>query len=122
MRMAALIAIIALAGSAIAAPSFLSQGDIGKISAAVHAVTSEPIISIDSMYVSKPVAGSIPRDMFTTDIIAPGKTQMRRIITYERTDRVSVRTGSLTSFKGRGYEVRKAGDRWRIVGKSVWMR
>lgn len=86
----------------------ISKADVRRISDVISAVTREPIISIDPVYT-------------LTDLSKEGKLQSKRVITYELTDQVSVRTGSDENLTGRIYELRLTRQGWKIVFKSTWI-
>jgi hypothetical protein len=125
MRAGAALLVVCFATGASAGPlinAHVSQTDVVQISAAVHALSHEPILSIYPVYESKPSRHSTPRKSFTTDIKGPGQTQIRQIVTYERTDRVAVTTGSRRDFKGDSYVVERVGNGWKILAKGAWIR
>jgi len=102
-------------------PSQVSERDFTEIIAAVRAVTSEPILAIDTVTVSKPVTEAIARKATTVDILGPGRTRMREIVVYDRTDQVGVSTGDYRNLKGDSYLVVKRGATWKVEKKSFWI-
>ena len=50
-----------------------------------------------------------------------GKVKLAPIVQYERTDKVSVQTGSDANLTGSSYAVQKVDGKWKIVGKSLWI-
>ena len=119
MRTATLFLIASIAQSAFAAPritAHVSDRDVAQISAVVHAATRETILSIDPIYESKPVTGSIPRKTSTLDILGPGQTRMRDIVIYERTDLVGVRTSDGKHLP-MSYRIQKLPQGWKIIYK-----
>jgi hypothetical protein len=96
----------------------ISRRDHDEIRAVIHAATREPILRLSPVYDSHRVAGSIPVKMWRTDGFKNGKLQTTPIIQYERTDKVSVQTGSDANLSGGSYEVQKLGGKWKIVGKK----
>lgn len=124
MRAAALLLIAVFAQSTLAGPRInapVSGQDITKILAAVRAVTREPILAIDTITVNKAVPGAIARKAATADILGPGRTRMRQIVVYDRTDQVAVSTGDYRNLTGGSYLVVRRGATWRVTEKSFWI-
>jgi hypothetical protein len=89
--------------------------------AAVRAVTGEPILSIDTITVSKPVPGAVAKKVIAVDLVAPGQTRMRGITVYDRTDQVGVSTGDYGNRTGGSYLVVKHRAVWKVERKSLWI-
>ena len=124
MRAFPLLATLFLASCAIVDPRVtapVSHQDVTEIAAALHAATSERILSIDPVYTSKPTPGSTRQQATELGPIQGGKVQTKPMITYLRTDRVLVRTGSERNLTGGVYEVQRVGDTWKIVVRSSWI-
>jgi hypothetical protein len=118
------VAALCLAGSVASAQAqdvHISQRDRDEIRAVIRAATREPILRITAVYDDRPVAGSIPRKAWRDDG-RNGKVKLTPIVEYERTDKVSVQTGSEANLTGGSYGVQKLGGKWKIVGKrSFWI-
>ena len=86
----------------------------------MRAVTREPILDISPIYESHSVPGSIPQK--TVEVrIEHGKVVNIPIVVYERTDRVSVRTGSDANLTGGSYTVQRVAASWRVIHKGSWI-
>jgi hypothetical protein len=96
----------------------VSQSDRVEIVAVIHAATPEPILRFSPVWESHPVAGSIPVKMWQSKGFKNGKVQTIPIVSYERTDKVSVQTGSDANLTGGSFGVQKVGGKWKIVGKK----
>jgi len=124
MRAATILLIAVLVQSAFAAPrinAHVSDQDLANIMAAVRAVTRESILAIDTITMSKPVPGAIARKATTVDILGPGRTRMREITVYDRTDQVGVSTGDYRNLTGPSYLVVRHGATWQVAKKSFWI-
>lgn len=99
----------------------ISKADVRRISDVISAVTREPIISIDPVYALTARSGAVPLHVVQHDLSKDGKIQSRRVITYELTDQVSVRTGSDENLTGRIYELRLTRQGWKTVFKGTWI-
>lgn len=123
MRTLTVIIIVLIAQCATAAPEIsarVSKPDIAEISSIVRAATREPLLSIDPVYESKPVAHAIRRSTVEARI-ERGKVVNIPVFTYERTDRVSVTTGDRRNLTGGGFLLQRAGTKWRIVREGGWI-
>ena len=98
----------------------VSQHDRDDIRAAIRAVTREPILGLTPVYEPDRVPGSIPVQM-SRDDGRNGKVHLTPITEYERTDMVSVMTGSHSNLTGGSYAVRKVGGKWKVVNKRFWI-
>ncbi len=58
--------------------------------------------------------------MWRSDGFKNGKVQTTPIVEYERTDQVSVQTGSDANLTGGSYGVQKLGGKWKIFGKKTF--
>jgi hypothetical protein len=98
----------------------ISQRDRIEIRAVIHAATQEPILRFSPVWESHLVAGSIPVKMWQSNGFKNGKVQTIPIVAYERTDKVSVQTGSDANLTGGSFGVQKVGGKWKIVGKKTF--
>ncbi len=72
------------------------------------------------IYESHAASNSIPRK--TVEVrLEHGKVTNIPIIVYERTDRVSVRTGSDANLTGGSYIVQRVGHAWKVIDKGSWI-
>ena len=99
----------------------ISKADVRRISTVVRAVTREPIISIGPVYSLTAKPGAVPLDDVQLNISKAGKIQSKRVVTYELSDQVSVRTGSDNNLTGGIYELKRTRQGWKIVFKSGWI-
>jgi hypothetical protein len=117
---AALLAVAPAAASDIVRAR-VSQRDVEAIRATMRTATREPLLFVDPIYVPQPVPGSIPVPRLSGRPDARGKVRFRRITLYERTDQVSVMTGTLSAGSGGSYVLQKVGARWKILSRGIWM-
>lgn len=103
------------------APRYISRDDQAQIRAAVRAVTKEPILHVHAVTLSRPAPGAVAYKGIE-GALENGKVVMKPRIFYERTDEVTVATGSRANLKGPSYFVRRVGRTWKVVGKSFWIR
>jgi hypothetical protein len=123
-RLGIFLAMLWLASPAVAGvkvTAHISREDVQKVCAVIRAATREPIISIDPVYSLTSRPGAIPRNEVQLELSKDGKLQSKPVITYELTDRVSVRTGSIGNSQGDVYELERTRNNWKIVFKSVWL-
>ena len=123
MRPRLFIAALCLVASALSAPAqgvHISQRDRADIRAVIHAATQEPILRLSPVWESHPVAGSISVKMWQSNGFKNGKVQTIPVVMYERTDMVSVQTGSDANLTGGSYGVRKVGGKWKLFGKKTF--
>jgi hypothetical protein len=99
----------------------VSSRDRAEIRAAVRAITREPILNIDPITERHPVPGAMPVKEYELGPFKNGKVTMKPVIAYERTDRVSVRTGSDANLTGKVYTVQKAATGWKVIADSTWI-
>jgi hypothetical protein len=75
---------------------------------------------MSAIYENHSVPGSIPQR--TVEVrLEHGKVVNIPVLVYERTDRVSVRTGSDANLTGGSYTVQRTGQTWTVIGKGSWI-
>lgn len=117
---AALVVVAPLAASDVVRARVL-QRDVEAIRAMIRTATREPLLFVDPIFVPKPVPGSIPVQRLSGRPDARGKVRFKRITLYERTDQVSVLTGTFSAGSGGSYVLQKVGPRWKILSRGIWM-
>jgi hypothetical protein len=120
MRVLATLLSLCLVSPVLARPSIygrIPEQDVKEICAVVRAVTPEPIGAITTLCTTEHVPESIPYK--TIEI---SRTGTRQVIMYERTDFVSVQTGTRDKGSGASYQVQKLAGKWKIIHKGHWIR
>ena len=99
----------------------VSLRDLEAVRGTVRAATREPVLYIDSIIEPKPVAGSIPVQRLVSHPRGDGDVRFKSVTLYERTDQVSVLTGTKRAVSGGSFLLQKFGSRWKIVSHGTWL-
>jgi hypothetical protein len=99
----------------------VSPRDLEAIRATVGAASREPVLYIDAVIEPKRVAGSIPVQRFVSRPRGNGDVRFESVTLYERTDQVTVLTGTKRAVSGGSFLLRKSGSRWKIVSHGTWL-
>jgi hypothetical protein len=118
---AALVAVAPLAASE-TITAHLSPRDVEAIRTAVRAATREPLLQVAPVLSHKPIRGCIPVKRFVGRPDMHGDVRFKWVTLYERTDQVSVLTGTPRAVSGGSYTLQKTGARWKIVSRDLWLQ